>query len=608
MRDAVARAARFGVAIGAHPSYPDPANFGRVPARAARPTSCARRSPRSSTRSSAAGADIRYVKPHGALYHAVIADRRAGRRRGGRGRRPLAPARAAACPILGLDGEIAARQPPRPDCRSCARRSSTAATARRLARAARRARGAARRPARRRGARGAPRARGCGGGRRRHARSRRTRHPSACTATRLPRSRWPAPCAPRSTTTGSRCARRGDALRVLPMGDRALLARGRLARRRARAARGARGDPAPPGSSTSSRRRGRCSSASTPACSSLAAARAWIAAARGDGAAPAARTGRDEVVLDIVYDGADLDETAALLGRLAGRHSPSSTPRRAGRSRSPASRPGFGYLVSPDWPYDVPRLDVAAHPRARGRGRARGRVHRRLSARDPGRLAAHRHDVGAPVRSGCRVPGAPRAGNARAVRPAGPRRRASRESADRARAVDSRESGAGRQRERGPRMATSGGRARGIRVLEPGLLATLQDLGRPGAASLGVSPSGALDRGALRTANRLRRQPRGRRGHRGHDGRLPRHRRRRPLVRRDRRVGPDPPRRAARSTRTRRTPGRAGEELHLDWFGHGARAYLAVRGGLDGRAVARLARRPTCSRGSVPRRCAPATS
>ena len=28
---AVDRAARFGVAIGAHPSYPDPANFGRIP-------------------------------------------------------------------------------------------------------------------------------------------------------------------------------------------------------------------------------------------------------------------------------------------------------------------------------------------------------------------------------------------------------------------------------------------------------------------------------------------------------------------------------------------------------------------------------------------------
>jgi biotin-dependent carboxylase-like uncharacterized protein len=42
-----------------------------------------------------------------------------------------------------------------------------------------------------------------------------------------------------------------------------------------------------------------------------------------------------------------------------------------------------------------------------------------------------------------------------------------------------------------------------IQVLEPGPLTTVQDLGRPGFASLGVSPSGAADRGALRLANRL---------------------------------------------------------------------------------------------------------
>jgi biotin-dependent carboxylase-like uncharacterized protein len=39
--------------------------------------------------------------------------------------------------------------------------------------------------------------------------------------------------------------------------------------------------------------------------------------------------------------------------------------------------------------------------------------------------------------------------------------------------------------------------------VRPGLLATVQDLGRPGRASLGIAVSGALDRGALRTANRL---------------------------------------------------------------------------------------------------------
>ena len=43
----------------------------------------------------------------------------------------------------------------------------------------------------------------------------------------------------------------------------------------------------------------------------------------------------------------------------------------------------------------------------------------------------------------------------------------------------------------------------GIRVLAAGPLTTVQDLGRPGHAAIGVSGSGALDRGALRLANRL---------------------------------------------------------------------------------------------------------
>jgi biotin-dependent carboxylase-like uncharacterized protein len=42
-----------------------------------------------------------------------------------------------------------------------------------------------------------------------------------------------------------------------------------------------------------------------------------------------------------------------------------------------------------------------------------------------------------------------------------------------------------------------------IRVMAPGVLATVQDLGRPGYAHLGVPPSGALDAPALRLANRL---------------------------------------------------------------------------------------------------------
>jgi biotin-dependent carboxylase-like uncharacterized protein len=42
-----------------------------------------------------------------------------------------------------------------------------------------------------------------------------------------------------------------------------------------------------------------------------------------------------------------------------------------------------------------------------------------------------------------------------------------------------------------------------IEILAPGPLATVQDLGRPGYAALGVARSGAFDRAALRLANRL---------------------------------------------------------------------------------------------------------
>jgi len=43
----------------------------------------------------------------------------------------------------------------------------------------------------------------------------------------------------------------------------------------------------------------------------------------------------------------------------------------------------------------------------------------------------------------------------------------------------------------------------GIEIVDPGALTTVQDLGRPGWAHLGVPRSGALDQPALRLANRL---------------------------------------------------------------------------------------------------------
>lgn len=42
-----------------------------------------------------------------------------------------------------------------------------------------------------------------------------------------------------------------------------------------------------------------------------------------------------------------------------------------------------------------------------------------------------------------------------------------------------------------------------LRILDPGPLALVEDEGRPGHAAVGAGPSGAMDRGALRLANRL---------------------------------------------------------------------------------------------------------
>jgi UPF0271 protein len=106
MREAVLRAERFSVAVGAHPSYPDRANFGRV-AVSMDPAGLQAAVTEQLAALVAAGADLRYVKPHGALYHAVTTDPR----------QADAVARAVAghaaslgrpLPLLGLGGAMAA--------------------------------------------------------------------------------------------------------------------------------------------------------------------------------------------------------------------------------------------------------------------------------------------------------------------------------------------------------------------------------------------------------------------------------------------------------------------------------------------------------------------
>lgn len=76
MRRAVELAGVFGVAVGAHPSFVDRENFGRL-ALDLPPALLQVQIREQLLALTDAGADIRYVKPHGALYHRVSADRAA---------------------------------------------------------------------------------------------------------------------------------------------------------------------------------------------------------------------------------------------------------------------------------------------------------------------------------------------------------------------------------------------------------------------------------------------------------------------------------------------------------------------------------------------------
>lgn len=71
------RAAALGVSVGAQVSYDDRAGFGRVPLDVAPDLLRAQVADQVgalSTLAAAAGTEVRYVKPHGALYHRVLDD------------------------------------------------------------------------------------------------------------------------------------------------------------------------------------------------------------------------------------------------------------------------------------------------------------------------------------------------------------------------------------------------------------------------------------------------------------------------------------------------------------------------------------------------------
>jgi len=77
MRHALRSAARFGVRVGAHPSYPDRANFGRLDmdrSPADIRDDCRRQIAELKRLADETGVRVAYVKPHGALYNRACRD------------------------------------------------------------------------------------------------------------------------------------------------------------------------------------------------------------------------------------------------------------------------------------------------------------------------------------------------------------------------------------------------------------------------------------------------------------------------------------------------------------------------------------------------------
>jgi len=239
-----------------------------------------------------------------------------------------------------------------------------------------------------------------------------------------------------------------------------------------------------------------------PSRLSLDAVRAWILTAARQTPDAAARGPLVEV--PVRYGGADLDTTADLLGipvaDLVARHRAAEwTVAFTGFA------PGFAYLVSDDWPFDVPRL---AEPRTRvpaGAVALAGSFSGAYPRETPGgwRLIGTTDavlfdpDAADPVllppRARVRfVPERERAVMLPGTSPADGGPDAAASSSLRAQPCAE------------PVSAVPTGRPPGaLRVVQPGPSSSIQDLGRPGKAALGVARSGALDRSSLRIANRL---------------------------------------------------------------------------------------------------------
>ena len=182
------------------------------------------------------------------------------------------------------------------------------------------------------------------------------------------------------------------------------------------------------------------------------------------------------VELPVVYDGEDLAEVAELLDcdvdEVVRRHTA-----QAWTVAFCGFAPGFGYLTSDSWEWDLPRRSSPRTKVPRGAVALAGPVLRRLPARVTGRLAAHRPDRGAGVRP------RPRARGAAAPRRPGPLRRG-RVVTRRLTVLESgpAHDGAGRR----PRRP-GGARHRPVRRLRPRVVPARQPAGRQRARCRGRS-------------------------------------------------------------------------------------------------------------------------
>lgn len=190
------------------------------------------------------------------------------------------------------------------------------------------------------------------------------------------------------------------------------------------------------------------------------------------------------VTIDVVYDGEDLDEVASLTG--LGREGVVAA--HAGQLWTAAFAgfaPGFAYLSGENPSLEVPRRRsprTAVPAGAVALGGSYSAVYPRQSPGGwqlIGRTEAAMWDLDRE--------------NPALIRPG---------DTVRFKAVRSHAIVTERPKVPANRTAEHQGHA-GLAVRKPGLQATVQDLGRPGFASLGVSSAGAMDRGALRRANRL---------------------------------------------------------------------------------------------------------